>query len=304
MLEAWSGVDGQDPSRRGLARQMWIWLEAIHAVTYFTPQARAAHEAVGLRGFWRGYFAMRAAPLGAVGPAVVEATFAGFAPVMVARAVPEVWSMASPDTALAARLAGATASISIRVPRRPGGADLSDAAGLLARVVAAAPRAGRALGAANAGLGWPDDPLASLWHGATVIRELRGDGHVAVLTAEGLDGCLAHALRAAVDHSRTLVQPSRGFTDDEWDQADATLVDRGLVDTGERLTPAGARLVGHIAERTDALAAQGWEVLDADEIDRLRRLLAPLAARLGADAIPYPNPVGAPQPGQLGASGG
>ena len=285
---------GASPGR--LAREMWILLEAIHAVTYFTPEARAAHEAVGLRGFWRGYFAMRAAPLGPVGPGVVVATFAGFAPSMVERAVPEVWTMAAPETALAARLAGATESITVRVSPAPTPADLADAADLLARVVAAAPRSGRALGAANAGLAWPDDPLAALWHGATVVRELRGDGHVAVLTAEGLDGLLAHALRAAVDDSRALVQPSRGFTDDEWDRADAALADRGLLDGEGRLTPAGAELVEHVADRTDALATQGWEVLDADEVDRLRRVIRPMAAQLGGDAIPYPNPVGAPRP--------
>ncbi len=285
-------------SQARLAREMWIWLEAIHAVTYFTPEARAAHEAIGLRGFWRGYFAMRAAPLGAIGPAVVEATFAGFAPTMVARAVPEVWSLASPATALAARLAGATTSISARVSPPPADAEVADAAELLARVVAAATRAGRPLGAANAGLSWPDEPLAALWHGATVIRELRGDGHVAVLTAEGLDGCLAHALRASVDDSRALVQPTRGFTDEEWDGADRVLADRGLLAADGQLTPAGARLVDHIADRTDVLAAPGWEVLHEDEVDRLRRLIAPMAAQLGAEAIPYPNPVGAPRPAE------
>ncbi len=291
---------GSSPGR--LAREMWISLEAIHAVTYFTPEARAAHEAVGLRGFWRGYFAMRGAPLGPVGPGVVVATFAGFAPSMVERAVPEVWTMATPETALAARLAGATESITARISPTPAEDDMADAADLVARVIAAAPLAGRALGAANAGLAWPDEPLAALWHGATVIRELRGDGHVAVLTAEGLDGLLAHALRAAVDDSRALVQPSRGFTDEEWDQADAVLADRGLVEAGGRLSETGARLVEHVAEQTDALAARGWEVLAVDELERLRRVIRPLAAQLGGDAVPYPNPVGAPRPAEPGAS--
>ena len=280
--------------QRRLARSMWVPLETVHAVTYFTPEARAAHEEVGLRGFWRGYFAMRAAPLGAVGPAVVVATFAGFAPTMVERAVPEVWSMATPEGALDARLAGAVDSLTVGVRQLPADADLADA--LLGRVVAAAPVAGRALGAANAGLAWPDEPRAALWHGATVIRELRGDGHVAVLTAEGLDGLLAHALRAAVDDSRALVQPSRGFTDDEWERADAELVDRGLVTAGGGLTEAGSRLVEHVAARTDARAARGWEVLGDDETDRIRRVVEPMAAELAAGAVPYPNPVGAPAP--------
>ena len=43
---------------------MWTLFEPVHAVTYFAPEARSAFEAAGLRGFWRGYFAGRAAPLG------------------------------------------------------------------------------------------------------------------------------------------------------------------------------------------------------------------------------------------------
>ena len=50
------------------ARSMWTLFEPIHAVTYFAPEARAALEEAGLRGFWRGYFAGRAAPLGPAGP--------------------------------------------------------------------------------------------------------------------------------------------------------------------------------------------------------------------------------------------
>ncbi len=60
------------------ARVVWRQLEPIHAVTYFAPRCRAAFSDVGLRGFWMGYFARRAAPLGAVGPAVVTATFINF----------------------------------------------------------------------------------------------------------------------------------------------------------------------------------------------------------------------------------
>src|SRR5690348_8524140 len=90
-----------------VARTMWTLLEPLHAETYFGAQARAALEEAGLRGFWRGYFAGRAAPLGPVGPGVVTAAFFGFAPGMVARAIPDVWTRAAPDAVLAARTAGA-----------------------------------------------------------------------------------------------------------------------------------------------------------------------------------------------------
>src|SRR4051794_33151452 len=88
-------------------RRMWSLFEPIHAVTYFAPEAGSAFEAAGLRGFWRRYFAGRAAPLGAVGPGPGTAAFFGFAPAMVARALPDVWSRIDPRAALAARAAGA-----------------------------------------------------------------------------------------------------------------------------------------------------------------------------------------------------
>ena len=278
------------------AADMWVLAEAVHAVTYFTPEARAAHEQVGLRGFWRGYFATRAAPLGAVGPGVVTAVFAGFAWGMVTRALPQVWSVVAPEVALRARVDGAVAALRAHAGPLPDPVDIGDAVALLRRVVDALELAGRPLGAANAVLDWPDEPLAALWHGTTVVREYRGDGHVAVLTAEGLDGCAAHVFRAARDGSRDLLQPNRGFTDDDWEHAAATLRGRGLLDTAGALTTEGHRLHEHVAARTDALAATGWQVLDDEGTGRLRALLGLLASRLAGGAVPYPNPVGAPAP--------
>src|SRR4051794_7523917 len=83
-----------------IARQMWTRFEPLHAVTYFTPEARAAYEAVGLRGYWRGYFAGRFAPMGAVDATPVISSAFGFAPGMVTRAVPDVWSRATPAETL------------------------------------------------------------------------------------------------------------------------------------------------------------------------------------------------------------
>jgi hypothetical protein len=92
-------------------RRLWSLFEPVHAVVYFAPQAGAAFEAAGLRGFWRRYFAGRTAPLGAVGPGPVTAAFFGFAPGMVARALPDIWTRISPQAALAARADGARAAL-------------------------------------------------------------------------------------------------------------------------------------------------------------------------------------------------
>ncbi|MGO9027978.1 MAG: SCO6745 family protein [Acidimicrobiales bacterium] len=290
------GGTATDPTTVRDAHDLWVLLEAVHSVTYFTPGARAAHEATGLRGFWRGYFATRAAPMGRVGAGVVVATFAGFAPSMVERAVPAVWSSVPPDQALEARRRGAGAALRAHAGGELEIDALSAVVPLLRRVVTSLELSGHPLGAANARLSWPDDPIDALWQASTVVREHRGDGHVAVLTAEELGGCTAHVLRAAADGSRGLTQPNRGYSDDEWELAAVGLHGRGLLDAGGALTGSGRRLRSHVATRTDRLAAAGWEALSSRERERLRAMLAPIAIRLGGSAVGYPNPVGAPAP--------
>ncbi|GAB7045764.1 hypothetical protein JCM9534A_08900 [Catenuloplanes indicus JCM 9534] len=269
---------------------MWTLLEPVHAVTYFTPAARAAFEAAGLRGFWRGYFAGRAAPLGAVGAGPVEATFFGFAPTMVRRALPDVWNRAAPAAALAARLDGARASLSGLAPDT----GLTEAAALLRRAAAGLPLAGRPLAAANADLPWPEDPLGAVWHGATLLREHRGDGHVAALLVAGLDGVESLVWRASMDSAREVLQPARGWTDEEWDAAAARLTDRGWLASGTATEIAYAAR-DTVERQTDVLAAGPWQTLGTDGVSRLEQLLAPLS-EAALRLLPHPNPIVLPRP--------
>jgi len=170
-----------------LVRRLGILVESIHAVVYFAPEPKAAYAELGLRGYWRGYFASRAAPLGAAGPELVAALFGGFAPAMVGRAVPQVWSVASPPQVQAARMAGATAALGrlLGPHRLPA---VAAAAELTHRCVQILPLPGRPMAAAQAALPRPDDPLAALWHDCTVLREHRGDGHLAAVAVAGWSG--------------------------------------------------------------------------------------------------------------------
>jgi hypothetical protein len=271
------------------ARTIWTLFEPLHAVTYFAPEGRTAFEAAGLRGFWRGYFASRSAPLGLAPVAVTTALFANFAPRMVERAIPSVWHLASPEQALSARLEGSVAALS----RLLDGADVSEAATLLQSVAAGAPTSGRALGAANAALPWPDEPLAVLWQAATVLRELRGDGHVLAQLAVGLDGLSTMVLRAGHDLEREALQPNRGWTDDEWIAAADSLAARGLLGPDGRITPAGVALVDHAEALTDELAQEPWTLAGPEVADRFGELAAPLA-RAARTALPPVNPIGLP----------
>ncbi len=277
----------------GAARRMWTLFEPVHVVTYFTAEARAGFEQAGLRGFWRGYFAGRAAPLGPVGPAVVTASFYNFAPPMVARALPGVWDLITPQDALAARSAGAVAALQRLLGERAVG--LTGLAEMLLRATDGLDCAGRVLAAANAALPVPGEPAARVWHVATLLREHRGDGHSAALLAADIDGCEALVLRAGLDLSRELLQPARGWADEDWDRAAARLASRGWLDEDGRVTPEGAAARQAVEDATDQAAARPWARLGTAATGELAGLLAPVARACAAE-LSFPNPVGVPAP--------
>ncbi|MGC4804745.1 SCO6745 family protein [Micromonospora sp. DT233] len=270
---------------------MWTHFEPVHAVTYFHPRARAAYEAVGLRGFWRGYFAGRAAPLGAIGAAPVVAAFFAFAPGTVGRALPAVWSLVSPEEALRARLTGAVqalAELTYELPEQ----HLVEAAGLLETAAGAAGHGGRVLSAANAALPAAEYPLARLWQAATVLREHRGDGHFAALVAADLDPVETLAWKVATGmHEAQLL--GRGWSEQQRRAADDRLAARGWLTPGGEPTERGRAAFRAVEDATDAAALRPWRVLGAERAARLRELLEPIA-RAAHLVIPSGNPVGLP----------
>jgi hypothetical protein len=278
------------------ARLMWTLFEPIHGVCYFTPEARSAFEGAGLRGFWRGYFAGRAAPLGTASAAVVSASFFNFAPAMVARAIPGIWELISPEEALRIRLAGAAGALGGLLAGRE--SEAAAAAGLLWRVIGELNCVGRVLAAANAALPAPDDALARLWQAATVLREHRGDGHFAALVAAGIDGCEVLVLRCALDLRREDMQPARGWTDEQWDEARSRLAGRGWIGPDGEVTSAGRAAHADVEEATDRAAARPWARIGPAATEELADVLTPLAQAC-ASAIPYLSPIGVPAPRTL-----
>jgi hypothetical protein len=278
------------------ARTMWKLLEPLHAVTYFAPEAAEACRSAGAKGFWMGYFGGRAAPMGEAGAALVGATFFNFAPAMVARSVPDVWSFATPATLLEARLSGATQALRGLLGPRADGPQVSEAATLARKALDGLGTAGRPLAAANAALPWPADDLSILWQAATVVREHRGDGHVATLVAHGLNGAQAHVSLAATGAvPRTALQPHRGWTDQEWTDAEAALADRGWLDQHGRMTAAGRAGRAGIEAATDRLASDPWRRLGAPGTKTLVDALVPLTrAIVSSGVIPDMNPMGLP----------
>lgn len=250
-----SGVD---------ARQLWVRYEPYHDVTYFTPESRAATDALGCKGGWMGYFGMRAAPLGAASPELVTAVFYNFAPRMVHRALPDAWAVATPAEYLRVRLESADAALR-RMLGEVNTPEIFEAAALARAAALAAPIAGRPLAAANRALPWPVEPHLVLWHACTILREARGDGHVAALVAHGVGPCQALALYAR-EHSLdpAYMRAARGWTVEEWAAADVP---------GD---------LAEVERATDAAALAPWEALGSDRTGRFADLMTPLALRIAS----------------------
>ena len=275
-----------------LARRFFDRFEPVHAVTYFAPEARAALDGLGYRGFWMGYFAARSAPLGMVPREVVTAIFYNFAPERVAKALPAAWEIAGPEAALHARQDSAIAAL-----RRYGiGTDesVSVAAELAGRAARQAPLDGRPLFAANLTLPWPDDPLAALWHAATLLREQRGDAHVAVLAAAGVSGRESNVLHAAASGiPRDYIARARDYDESAWRHHEQRLAERGLLDGDGSLTAAGRELKDRIESATDTLALSGLDALSDDEVERLFQALTPITrAVIAGGDVPALTPMG------------
>jgi hypothetical protein len=280
------------------ARRLWPAYETYHAHVYFVPEAADAYRGLGLKGGWMGYFASRAAALGPASPGLVTAVFFNFHPAMVARSLPDAWALASPDDVLAARLRTVDEALRRLIPDHVGSPAEGEAQAL-ARAAAEAPAvAGRPLFGALRSLPWPDEPHLALWHACTLLREHRGDGHVAALTAAGLDGCEAHVtLTATGTVPRATLQSNRKWSDEDWAAAEDRLRSRGWLDADGALTDAGRAGRAEVEARTDELAEEPWRVLGAPRTERLLALLGPMARAINdAGGVPVPNPVGVPAP--------
>jgi hypothetical protein len=280
------------------SRALWELFEPYHALTYFAPEARQAFEDVGLRGFWRGYFAGRAAPLGPVGAGVVTACFYGFHPAFVARALPAIWTTAGPDSGLTARLTGIDRAVHRLYPDLLGSPVFAETSQLLRHSLEACQVAGRPLFSSNMDVEWPGEPHLALWHATTLAREHRGDGHVAALTANGVGPCEAHVLRLAADGSPLdTIQPYRGWSADDWAASIEQLRIRQWLDATGNLTPRGRAVREEVEAATDRLASEPLAYLSEADHERLVAGLRLVTGRLvDAGEIPYPNPIGVPQP--------
>jgi hypothetical protein len=262
------------------ARKTWRTVEPLHSMIYFVPEAARAYEQLGITGT-AGYFASRSAPMGAVSGEVVVSTFFNFNPELVRSAIPDAWKITTPRALVAARLEGVDRSM-----RRVLGEDVLASAEMtraaeLARVAAeeACSRVqGRPLAAGHADLDWPDTPHLTLWHAQSILREYRGDGHIALLVTNGLSGIDALVTHAATGEVPTnVLQSTRGWKPEQWDASVEDLRSRGWLADGPdlKLTEWGSGQRKEIEDQTDLLSADPYSALGDKACEELRSIARP-----------------------------
>ncbi len=267
-----------------VARRLFELTEPICLVNFFSSEPNDSMAALGFSGYWDGYFAGRSAPLGRVPAEVVHAAFYSFAEGEVARHIPQVWDTTTPQAAYAARVQGCVAAL-----RRILGAlvempGLALAAELIAQASTSAPTEGRVMYAALRTLPMPEEPVARLWHAANMLREHRGDGHIAALVSERIGGTEAHVLSALASGTYPAESFGRIHHLPRARLAEVMdgLRDRGLLDASGRFTDAGRATKDRIESLTDALAEAPYAHLESRELDQLIAVLEPISRRLAA----------------------
>ncbi|AEW97293.1 MULTISPECIES: SCO6745 family protein [Streptomycetaceae] len=272
------------------SRRCYNALNPLHSAFYFAPEHDEEFAALGLEAGSMAYFAGRAAPMGAVGAGVVTATFYNFSPALVGHHIPRAWQAAAPERVLETRVRITDKYLTrLLGPEVIASRRMAETAELALRATEACERPGRPLYAANADLPAPDAPHLALWHAVTLLREHRGDGHIAALVQAELDG-----LEALVTHSATgkgftphFFQTTRGWTARQWADAEDRLRERGLLDEAGDLTEHGQELRRAIEADTDRLAFAPYRHLGQDAVERLTELVTPFTQEmLSSDALP------------------
>ncbi|ALV35210.1 salK [Streptomyces sp. CdTB01] len=264
---------------------MFELLEPICLVTFLADECNEEMAALGHRTYWDGYFASRAAPLGRVPAHVVHAAFYNFAEGEAARHIPSAWETIPPEASVAARERGSAASLRrILGDELAGSPGLVRAADLTTKAATSAPTEGRVMYAGMRTLEVPGDPVARLWHSATMLREHRGDGHIAALVGARIGGTEAHVLSALEQG----IHPPESFgrihhlPKERLAAVMDGLRERGLVDADGHFTDAGRATKQRIETLTDELAAPPYDALSPAELDELITELEPITATLVA----------------------
>lgn len=278
-----------DAKAAELAAKCHRALDPLHSLIYFAPEADEKFSEIGLRPGRMTYFASRSAAMGPVGAAVVTATFYNFNPDLVARHIPRAWGLASPEAILATRLEVADAALRRLLGDAVDSPEVAEAAELAREAATACTPQGRPLYAAHAELDWPEQPHLVLWHAITLLREYRGDAHIAALTLHGLDGLAALISHCATGRGFTeaAAKATRGWSHEQWSAGVERLRQQGVLDGDGALTEDGVALRERIEAATDAASTAPYDHLGEEKCVRLREIGKTLSRQaVAAGAFP------------------
>ncbi|MFI7354236.1 hypothetical protein ACIBTP_09840 [Streptomyces avidinii] len=273
------------------ARRCWhAAINPLHATIYFSPDLAKELAALGVTDPVAVNLASRAAAMGAVGPGTVTATFYNYRHDLLARHLPAVWDTVTPEQVLAARLRAADSTLRrLLGPETVESPELAEAAELAMRATEACTRHARTLYAAHADLPVPEAPHLRLWHATTLLREHRGDGHLAALLLAALDPVEALVSHTATGRGMTAkwIKAIRGWEQSDLDAATGRLRERGILDADGELTEEGKAVRERLEAETDRLDAAPYEHLGEQGLARLAELGSGFVTKaIGAGAFP------------------
>lgn len=239
---------------------------------YFVPEADKHYTALGLEPGMMGYFSSRAAAMGPVAAEVVVATFYNFEPGRIRALVPQAWERTTAPALWQARLAAADAALVRIFGERLSQPDIAEAANVLRSIIDVCAPEGRPLFAGHVAQEWPTEPHMALWFAISLLREFRGDGHIAALTVEGVSGIEALVIHGATGAvPAAVLQSTRGWSNAAWATAVERLQQRGWVDDNA-LTSTGRTHRNRVEQYTDELAAAPWARLSESQVTTLAAL--------------------------------
>ncbi|MFC5065103.1 SCO6745 family protein [Actinomycetospora atypica] len=233
------------------ARRLRDAIEPVAMVHVHSEEAREQYEAIGLDRF-TGYVLGRAGTLGLPPTPLVLATFGVFEPDMLSGVYEGGLTTATVPDVLAAKQAGALRCLH-RVLGEPG-RDVEEVVTVLRGGLDGAPSIGKPLFAGLSALDWPGDAWGRLWHATNLLREFRGDAHLAALVAHGIGALESNLLtEALVGIDLRRYTRTRSWPEAAIDAAVDDLVDRALLARDGTLTTRGAAVRHDIEDATEAV---------------------------------------------------
>ena len=260
-------------------RAMLQVYEPIVLVGYSALELQTICNRLGLVADRMRYYAVRAAALGPVSAEVVAALFYHHSVDMVSPSIPAAWSIASPEQIVAARFEAVDGALRRLLPQQIHSAEVTEAAALVREALAGCATAGRTMFAAHASLPWPTQPHVALWHGLNLLREHRSDGHISAVIAARLSPRQAAPMLIATTGEERDGRSWR-WSDEIWNEAVASLQERGWLDDAGQLTAEGLAARNRVEDETDALSLEPWEQLGTERTHRLWTLLRDLTQAL------------------------